>query len=190
MPPRPKYSKDEIVEKALSVVEEKGIEALTAKELGKALSTSTSPIFTVFNSMKEVQEEVKNRAMLLFETYAHKEDKSIPYFKQIGMQMISFAKEKPRLYTLLFMSSNTSNKSFDDIFKQLGIVADESLSFIEEEYELDIETAKKLFQHCWIYTYGIGTMCASSMCDFSYQEISRMLTEDFQATLLFLKNNK
>ncbi len=190
MPPSPKYSKDEIVAKALSVVEEKGIDALTAKELGKALSTSTSPIFTVFNSMKEVQEEVKKKAMLLFEAYAHKEDKSIPYFKQIGMQMIIFAKEKPKLYTLLFMSSNIESKSFDDIYKQLGIVADESLSFIEREYSLEKEKAKRLFEHCWIYTYGIGTMCASSMCDFSYQEISEMLTEDFQATLSFLKNNK
>ena len=55
MPPKPKFTKEEIVQTALQVVSQKGVEALTAKELGDALGSSSRPIFTVFNSMKEVQ---------------------------------------------------------------------------------------------------------------------------------------
>lgn len=48
MPPKPKFTKEEMVGKALRIVEEKGASALTARELGKALGSSTRPIFTIF----------------------------------------------------------------------------------------------------------------------------------------------
>ena len=66
MPPKPKFTKEEIVQTALSVVSEKGVEALTAKELGDALGSSARPIFTAFNSMKEVQDAVRDAAMRRF----------------------------------------------------------------------------------------------------------------------------
>ena len=70
MPPKPKFTKEEIVQAALGIVSQKGVEALTAKELGDALGSSARPIFTVFNSMKEVQDEVRAAAMRRFESYA------------------------------------------------------------------------------------------------------------------------
>ena len=54
MPPKPKFTKEEIVAAALELVSEKGIEALTARELGVRLGSSARPIFTAFNSMEEV----------------------------------------------------------------------------------------------------------------------------------------
>ena len=53
MPPKPKFTKEEIVQTALEIVSQKGVRALTANELGAALGTSARPIFTVFDSMKE-----------------------------------------------------------------------------------------------------------------------------------------
>ena len=40
MPPKPKFTREEIVQTALEVVSRKGVEALTAKELGDALRTA------------------------------------------------------------------------------------------------------------------------------------------------------
>ena len=105
MPPKAKFTKEQITKAALGVVSEKGAQALTAKELGAALGTSTTPIFTVFNSMQEVQDAVMLAAMERFEEYAHKVSYMGPVFKQVGMQMILFAKEEPKLYQLIFMSS-------------------------------------------------------------------------------------
>ena len=105
MPPKAKFTKEQITKAALCVVSEKGAQALTAKELGAALGTSTTPIFTVFHSMQEVQDAVMLAAMERFEEYAHKAAHIKPVFKQVGMQMILFAKEEPKLYQLIFMSS-------------------------------------------------------------------------------------
>lgn len=187
MPPKPKFTKEEIISAALGVVSQSGITALTAKSLGNALNTSATPIFTVFNSMQEVQEAVKVAAMERFESYAHKTGVDMPIFKQIGMHMILFAKEEPRLYQLVFMSQNSNVKSFADIYAHLGGIADECLHTIQKDYNLSAEAAKTLFEHSWIHTYGIATLCATGMCDFTQKAISQILTQDFTAMMMLLK---
>ena len=46
MPPKPKYTKEEIVAAAYEITREKGIDAVVAREVGRRLNTSSSPIFT------------------------------------------------------------------------------------------------------------------------------------------------
>ena len=190
MPPKAKFTKEQITKAALCVVSEKGAQALTAKELGAALGTSTTPIFTVFNSMQEVQDAVMLAAMERFEEYAHKAAHLGPVFKQIGMQMILFAKEEPKLYQLIFMSSISEAQTFDDIYAHLGSLADECLNVLQKDYDLSKADAKTLFEHVWIHTFGIGALCATGMCDFSHGQIAQMLTQDFTAMMMLMKSGK
>ena len=190
MPPKAKFTKEQITKAALSVVSEKGVQALTAKELGAALGTSTTPIFTVFNSMQEVQDAVMLAAMERFEEYAHKAAHIKPVFKQVGMQMILFAKEEPKLYQLIFMSSISEAQTFDDIYAHLGSVADECLDVLQKDYDLSKDNAKTLFEHVWIHTFGIGALCATGVCDFSHKQIAEMLTQDFTAMMMLMKSGK
>ena len=190
MPPKAKFTKEQITKAALGVVSEKGVQALTAKELGAALGTSTTPIFTVFNSMQEVQDAVMLAAMERFEEYAHKAAHLGPVFKQVGMQMILFAKEEPKLYQLIFMSSISEAQTFDDIYAHLGSLADECLNVLQKDYDLSKADAKTLFEHVWIHTFGIGALCATGMCDFSHEQIAQMLTQDFTAMMMLMKSGK
>ena len=190
MPPKAKFTKEQITKAALCVVSEKGAQALTAKELGAALGTSTTPIFTVFNSMQEVQDAVMLAAMERFEEYAHKAACVKPAFKQVGMQMILFAKEEPKLYQLIFMSSISEAQTFDDIYAHLGSLADECLDVLQKDYDLSKADAKTLFEHVWIHTFGIGALCATGMCDFSHGQIAQMLTQDFTAMMMLMKSGK
>ena len=190
MPPKAKFTKEQITKAALCVVSEKGAQALTAKELGAALGTSTTPIFTVFNSMQEVQDAVMLAAMERFEEYAHKAAHLGPVFKQIGMQMILFAKEEPKLYQLIFMSSISEAQTFDDIYAHLGSLADECLDVLQKDYDLSKDNAKTLFEHVWIHTFGIGALCATGVCDFSHEQIAEMLTQDFTAMMMLMKSGK
>ena len=98
IPPKLKFTKEEIVQTALQVVSQKGAEALTAKELGDALGSSPRSIFTVFNSMKEVQDEVRTGAMHRFESFANQKLPDMPLFKQVGMQMVLSGAKEPKLY--------------------------------------------------------------------------------------------
>ena len=103
MPPKAKFTKAEIVQTAFDMTRENGFGSVTARELGKRLGTSATPIFTVFENMREVQKEVRKLAMKEFEKYVAEALNYTPVFKQIGIQMIRFAKEEPQLFRILYM---------------------------------------------------------------------------------------
>ena len=188
MPPKPKFTKEEIIDAALTLVSERGIEALTSRDLGSMLGSSARPIFTVFRNMEEVQQEVRNAAMKRFDLYAERALQYTPAFKQLGMQMILFAKEEPKLFQLLFMSENMEIRSFDDISEVLGEMATLCMDVIIRDYGLTLQEAKQMFRNLWILTYGISVLFATRMCDFSEEEVHEILGQDFMGMILLINS--
>lgn len=190
MPPKPKFTKEEIVAAALELVSEKGLDGLTARELGAALGSSARPIFTVFENMEELQGAVRKAAMARFEQFAEKHLPDMPIFKQVGMQMVLFGRKEPKLYQLLFMQEQENSTDFDHVFSLLGDTADRCIQAIKEDYGLTAQEAKELFENVWIYTYGIGTLCAAGVCRFTEEELSRLLTGQFQAVMGLIRGKE
>lgn len=186
MPPKPKFTRDEIVAAALSIVSESGPEALTARSLGVRLGSSARPIFTVFSGMDELQLAVREAAMRRFEAYAEKVNTYEPAFKSTGMQMVLFGAEEPRLYQLLFMQ-HTHAASFEDLTSALGRTAAESVEVLRRDYALCAADAQTLFETMWIFTFGTGALCATGMCRFSEEKLSALLSGEFAALLTDLK---
>ena len=188
MPPKPRFTREEIADAALDIVSRKGIEALTARELGEALGSSARPIFTVFRSMEELQQEVRSAAMRRFESYAGRTMPGVPLFKQVGMQMVLFGAQEPKLYQLLFMRENRSAVSFDDVFGELGDTVKRCIETVCRDYGLSPAQARVLFEHVWIYTFGVGALCATRVCSFSQQQLGQMLTTQFQGMMMLIKS--
>lgn len=190
MPPKPRFKKEEIVAAAMEIVAKKGIEGLTTQELRNVLNCSASPIFTVFSTMKEIQDEVRIAAMHRFEEFTVADITDMPVFKQVGMKMVLFGSQEPKLYQLLFMQENCNAVTFDDVFGELGDTAALCIDAIEKDYGLTQKLAKILFENVWIYTFGIGALCATRVCHFSKEELGEMLTMEFQAVMMLIKSGR
>lgn len=190
MPPKAKFTRKEIIETALRLAAEKGLQSLTARELAAALGCSTRPIFTVFDSMEELLNEVRTAAVARFSEYAKKAEQFTPVFKQVGLQMVMFACEQPKLYRLLFMSEKPEAQTFDDVYNNLGEIAPLCVEVIQRDYGLDYENAMLLFKQIWIYTYGVGALIATGMCRFGMEEIQDMLSSEFVGMLMLAKSGK
>ena len=177
MPPKAKFTKAEIIEAALNIVRTEGYEALTSRALGTYLGSSARPIFTVFKNMEEVQQVMIEAAKNLYKEYVNKGLTAEHPFKGVGTQYILFSVNEPKLFQLLFMAEQ---KQIPDLSGVLPLI-DESygdiLLSIQKDYEISELSAKKLYQHLWIYTHGIASLCATKMCRFTGEEISTMITE-------------
>ena len=177
MPPKAKFTKAEIIEAALNIVRTEGYEALTSRALGTHLGSSARPIFTVFKNMEEVQQAMIEAAKKLYKEYVNKGLTAEHPFKGVGTQYILFSVNEPKLFQLLFMAEQ---KQIPDLSVVLPLI-DESygdiLLSIQKDYEISELSAKKLYQHLWIYTHGIASLCATKMCRFTGEEISTMITE-------------
>ena len=63
MAPKVKFQREEIVAAALEAVREKGIDAVTAREVAQRLGVSTRPIFTWYRTMDQLRRDVFAMAM-------------------------------------------------------------------------------------------------------------------------------
>lgn len=187
MPPKPKFTRQEIVDCALQIVAESGAEALTANSLRTKLNCSASPIFTVFSSMKEIAEEVWAEAMHRLESLQIN-GQDMPHFKQIGMKLIVFAMSEPNLFNLLFLQANDKAMDFESLISKLGSGVQESILALEEDYGLTVQQANRVFRTMLVFTFGLGAMCSTKVCNFSQKEVSEMLTAQFSAVLAFEKS--
>ena len=190
MPPKAKFERDEIIAAALAIVKEQGMSALTARSLGSKLGSSPRPIFTVFQSMEEVQTEVMNKAKAVYAEYVKKGLDSIPAFKGVGTQYILFAINEPKLFQLLFMSEQKTHPGLTNVLPVIEEHYEDILESIRGSYAVDEGNAERIYRHLWIYTHGIATLCATKTCKFTGEEISALMTDVFTSLLSKIKREE
>ena len=69
MPPRVKFSREEIIAAALDIVRRGGMAALTARSLAAELGSSAKPVFGLFENMQEVQDAVVRAANAEYQSF-------------------------------------------------------------------------------------------------------------------------
>ncbi|MBQ8625134.1 MAG: TetR/AcrR family transcriptional regulator [Agathobacter sp.] len=190
MPPKAKYTREEIIEIAFQMARENGIDSVVARELGKKLGTSSSPIFTAFKNMEELQLEIRDRAMQEFESYVSDALNYTPAFKYVGVRMIQFAMQEPKLFQILYMKEHEESQKFDDLVNELGETVEVCLDVMQQDYALKRAEAELLFRQVWLHTFGICVLAANKVCHFKPEEISQMLSIEFQGTLTLIKSGR
>ena len=177
MPPKAKFTKEEIVDAAFEIVRSEGFEALTARSLGAKLNSSPRPVFTVFRSMEEVQAEVMKRGRRLYESYEDADMNGANAFKGSGTGYIRFAADEPKLFHLLFMKEIQEVPNPEKVLQVIDRYYEKIVSAVEREYGFDRKTAERLYLHMWLYSHGIAVAIATKICTFTKEEISNMLTD-------------
>lgn len=177
MPPKAKFSREQIIDAAINIVREDGFDALTSRALGTKLGSSARPIFTVFQNMEEVQQEVIITAKQKYREYISKGLSQDLAFKGVGMEYILFSINEPKLFQLLFMTEQSQIPDLTGVLPLIDDSYEQILRSIQSGYEIDKSSAEMLYRHLWIYTHGIATLCATNMCRFTDEEVSSMIRQ-------------
>ncbi len=190
MPPKKKFTKEEIIQAAYEMARENGIESVVARELGKKLGVSSSPIFTAFKSMEEVQQEVRKLALQEFESYVSDALNYTPAFKYVGMKMIEFAMREPKLFQLVYMREPAEGQNYEKMVESLGDTVEVCIQIMQRDYSLNRKESELLFRQNWLHTFSICALAANKVCFFTMEEISEILSVGFQGTLMLIKSGK
>ena len=176
MPPKSRFTREDIIQTALELTREGGIEAVTARGLGTRLGSSAKPVFGLFDNMEEVQREVIKAADQQYQSYIQEEMRRqiYPPYKASGMAYIRFAKEETELFKLLFMRDRSREK-IDDGRAQM----EPMVGMIRENTGLSEEDAYLFHLDMWIYVHGIATMIATSYLEWDMEFVSRILTDAY-----------
>lgn len=188
MPPKPKYTKEELIKVALELTRESGIDAVVARNLGNKLSVAPSTIFTHFESMEEIRQAVLEAARKLYNGYVEEGLRMTPPMKGFGVQYIRFAMEEHNLFSLLFMQKREGFKMVDFIVTEGHY--ERIIEAAQTDFSLNREQAELLYHIMFTYAHGIATMSATGACSFSLEEIAQMLGMTCRSMLIGMKMPK
>lgn len=176
MPPKFKFTKEEIINAALCIVRESGMSGLTARALAEKLGCSVKPIFSLFKNMEEVQNEVLSSANSLYHKYLQEDMSSgkYPPYKASGMAYIRFAKDEKELFKLLFMRDRSGEVISEDREAVRPFV-----DIIKRNFEISEDDAYLFHIEMWLYVHGIATMIATSYLEWDSELVSKMLTDAY-----------
>lgn len=175
MPPKVKFTKDEIIEAAVNITRKSGINAVTAREVGASLGVSSRPLFTYFDTVDELKREVYHYAKRLYKECVENGLRMPIPALGVGQQYIRFAKEEPELYKYIFLNPPAGVKG--GVMAELKISQDLVRESIMNKYNMDAATADKFFRDLWLVAYSITTLIVTGECPYNDDEISALFTE-------------
>ena len=181
MPPKAKFTRQEIIDAAVDIARHAPLEAITAQELANVLGTSTRPVFTYFRTLEEVRDAVVEEAGKIFGQYVERGLAMKPPFKGYGMESIRFAREEPNLFRLLFLSPSGSVPG--EILPEDAHAA-EIRAAIRATFSLSEEDAAALHRHLWVYVHGLCTLIVTQRCTVSDAQAAELLGEVCRALLI------
>ena len=159
MPPKPKYTRDEVIQAAFELTEAKGILNVTARDVGKRLGTTPTPIFTYFNGMDELKEAVYQKALRESTDYISECINYTPAFKEFGLRWIRYAYEHPNIYRMVYLFEGVQKPVIGFVNGDLVDALKPMKYEVMNYFKLGDEQARILVNEMLIYAQGIATLC-------------------------------
>lgn len=183
MPPNHKFTKAEIVQAALDLLRQQGMEAITARALAQRLHTTPRPIFSHFSSMQELKNAVIQAAAAVYNQYIRTALGQNGTYKSAGLAYIRLAREEKQIFRLLFMSDYLAGSSYRPVDETLSDIH----GVIAKNAGITIQQAQELHKRMWMFTHGIAALLCTGAYTLSDAEIDLLLTDEFKGLMYVYK---
>ena len=148
------FMKDQLLEKTIDFIKEKGIKRMRARELCKYIGCSTQPIFKNFGSMKNLKNEAKNYIKNYYKNFMEEIVDKNAYLYSTNYSYALFALQEPNLFETLFIDDIGKSKTIDDVLK-----TDDDVDIIESipnQYKISKKQSERLYRDVKFYAHGLS----------------------------------
>ena len=170
--------KEEIIKKAVVIVNKKGWDSINARDLAKALKISTKPLYRIYQNMDEIKEDMYKEIYRQYDEFITSRVDNKKALVTLCVAYVEFAKIYKNLFVSLFLSNNLKWQSIDDVLNEkwnqgaiINLVNKQGYTF---------EEAKDLFMHVWLYANGLATLIATNQLDIDDKEIIVRIVKIFK----------
>ena len=156
MRPKAQFSQARIVDCAFELARTEGLQRLSARTLAHRLGSSTSPIYTAFQTMAEIEDQVCERSTRTMLEYQLQPRTGSPLV-DLCLGYLLFAMEERQLFQDMFLNKNElpahSRQMRDFAFDQL---MDKALAREDSLRGLPEDRRRELLEVLWTYTHGLA----------------------------------
>ena len=164
-----------ILNSAIAVMEKMGYEKLRVRNIAHELQTSTQPIYTEFQSIEDLKQ---NLVKYFQDRYLQSQKES---YKDFALCCLYFAKQHKELFKFLYLRKREGNFGLDDINY------DQAISLLAEVLKISPVIAKQLHHRMQVYCYSLGVMIATDYQEYTYEQINEELSDIFKIILSHYK---
>jgi AcrR family transcriptional regulator len=158
MPPKQRFSPDDVIDAAYRVVRKQGWQGFSARTIANELNSSTRPIYDYFHSMENIEAEVVKKALGYFVEFVNRERTGDRWLDQ-ALGYVLFASKEKHLFRCINDEKHTPfQKQFArEHWIQLGDKLSEDARF----KDLPHETKNKIRATRWILIHGLSYLISN-----------------------------
>lgn len=181
MPPQPKFDRASVIEEAIELVREGGLDAVNARALAARLGTSTKPLFRLFTGMEELKACLVDELNVRYNAYMDARMTDANRLISQGIAYVSFAREEPKIFNALFMNRTMAGSTLQGVAD-----AEWNRATIENVRAIagcEQSEAEAVFLKVWLFSHGIATQIVSNQIAISDSEVASLVTDAYQRFL-------
>lgn len=183
MPPKPKITKDMVIEAAFAIARDAGVEQINARTVSERLHCSTQPVMYHFATI----EELKKAAYAKTDQYHTEYLMNIAASGEevmlgIGLNYIRFAVSEPHLFRFLFQSGYAVENSLLEMIdsRELAPV----LSAMQEAMRMTLAQTKEIFITLAMFVHGYASIIANNSLEYDEELIKLHLERVYTGAVL------
>lgn len=162
-----------MIKAAVSVVEENGLQSLTARSVAVSLGSSTAPVYHHFATMDDLALAVNRKTQSTLLEYT-----SRPYtdrvFLNMGTGVAMFACEHRRLYRALMLEGD----SYSDVVHEFVEILESEMTKDSRFASLSASERRVLLRKMWTFTHGLASLiCVGLIKDCNQEYIIKTLVD-------------
>ena len=183
MPPKPKISKDMVIDAAFEIARTTGAENINARTVSEKLNCSTQPVMYHFSTI----EELKKAAYTKSDHYHSEYLMNITNPQEnvmlgIGLNYIRFAIEEPHLFRFIFQSGFAVENSLLEMIDSEELTP--IISVMQKAMNMSIEQAKEVFITLALFVHGYASIIANNSLEYDEELIKVHLKRVYTGAIL------
>lgn len=188
MPPKPRITREMILDAAYAVAREQGIDLVNARTISQQLGCSTQPVLYYFNHIEDIRREVYRMADACHTAFLMQLPDDADPMISIGLNYIRFAKQEKLLFRLLFQSDQFAGQNIADLIDTPELLP--VLDIFQREAGLSPDQTKIVFKALMMLVHGYASMLANNTMEYHESEIVPMLTMAFMGMIGSVKTEE
>ena len=182
MPPRQRFSKQDVIEAAFQVVRKQGWKGFSARTIASELNASTRPIYDYFDSMENIEAEVVKKILAHFIEFLSQERTGDTWLDQ-ALGYVLFASQEKHLFRCINDEKHTPlQKQFS---RRHWMKLGDELAGDERFKDIPVESMHKIRAARWIMIHGLSCLISNGWFETPTTEAS-ILSEEMGYTLVAL----
>lgn len=186
MPPKPRITKDMVIDAAFAVARETGAENINARTVSEKLKCSTQPIMYHFATIEELKKAAYAKADRYHSEYLMNiESPQKGVMLEIGLNYIRFAVDEPNLFRFLFQSGYAEGNSLLEMLNSEELMP--VLSAMRQGMHLDLDQTKEVFITLAMFVHGYASIIANNSLEFDEKLIAKHLERVYTGAMAAIR---